>query len=156
MAVLDVKSPPIDKIRVHDQMTGGSLRLWRAQRPGRFLYKNKQTRPGWTQLKAAEWAGVTERTWRRYEMRDEQQLPRWLVNRLRDYPVSFSSVVDRLFDTDHDDIKKWGSVHPELADELAPDVVEKKKGEAFDRKLQQDHAETEAGLEPETEEWEVY
>lgn len=145
MAV-DIKHPPVTQIRVTADMTGYQLRVWRSQRPGRFAYKNGQTRPGWTQAQAAEWAGVTERTWARWEARE--QLPLWLVKRLQDYPQSFGEVVDRLFDTDRGDIQKWGSVHPELAHEMAPEVVEKKKGEAFDRKLQQDHAEAEAGLEP--------
>jgi hypothetical protein len=144
MAV-DVKVAPINQIRATPEMNGYQLRLWRAQRPGRFTYKNGQTRPGWTQDQAAEWEG-----------REDGQLPLWLVKRLQDYPQSFSEVVDRLFDTDRGDIKKWGSVNPELAHELAPEVIEKKKGEAFDRQLQQDHAEAEAGLEPVPDDMEWY
>jgi hypothetical protein len=51
---------------------GNALRLWRVAQ-------------GWTQIEAAKWYGVHERTWRRYEGRGPMYVPDKLNKRIQDY-----------------------------------------------------------------------
>lgn len=55
-------------MRSADSPDAARVRLWRANR-------------GFTQREAAEWYGVTERTWQRYES-GERSVPRPLLRRI--------------------------------------------------------------------------
>jgi hypothetical protein len=51
---------------------GHALKLWRMAQ-------------GWTQVQAAAWYGVHERTWRRYELWGPMYLPDRLNKRIQDF-----------------------------------------------------------------------
>jgi len=70
-----------ERVRPYKDMTPEELRLWRAQRPGDYAWKFNQRKLGWSQARAAEWYGVSERQWVRYEAGDSE-IPLSLVKRM--------------------------------------------------------------------------
>lgn len=105
------------KVRPHKDMTPNDLVRWRAQQPGDYAYKNNQRKQGWSQVRAADWYGVNERQWRRYET-GASAIPLPLVKRLIAYGTSFDDTVARLWETTDEKIEEQGgSVFPELAHE---------------------------------------
>ena len=98
-------------------MTPSELKIWRGQQPGDYAWKNNQRKSGWTQLRAAEWYGVSERQWNRYES-GENAIPLALIKRLIAHESSFDDTINRLWDTTPEKIKQYGgSVFPQLAHE---------------------------------------
>lgn len=120
MITRDIKVVPKERVQARHGMTPMELRIWRAQRPGRFKWKRSETRPGWTQKQAAEWAGVSEETWSSYEQ-GRRTMSAIFIKRLQDYQSSYPEVVDRMFQTAADDVEENQGVHPELKDEPKPD-----------------------------------
>lgn len=102
-----------EQVRPHKDMTPDDLRLWRQQQAGEHPYKRNQTRPGWTQRRAAQWYGVNERQWQRYEAGDAA-IPLTLVKRMIAYETSFAQTVDRIFDTTPEQTDQHGGIFPEL------------------------------------------
>jgi len=106
------------RVTPHKDMTPEDLKLWRQQQAGEYAWKRNQTRPGWTQARAAHWYGVCERQWARYEAGDAG-IPLALVKRMIAYETSFAQAVDRIFDTTPDQSEKYGGIFPELEREKA-------------------------------------
>ena len=104
------------RARPRRDMTGKQLRKWRTQQAGEHAYRNNQKRPGWTQAQAAEWYGVSERQWARYES-GESGIPLSLVKRMISYESSFDETISRIWDTPKDLVSEMGGIHPELAHE---------------------------------------
>jgi len=75
------------------EMTGADLIEFRATQAGEYKARNGQICQGWTQAQAAEWIGVTERTWQRWEAKAP---PRWAVKRIVDYSMSLNTVIQRV------------------------------------------------------------
>jgi len=100
-------------VRLHEGMTPADLVLWRAQQPGEYAYRNNQRKPGWSQLHAANWYGVSERQWQRYENEDSP-IPLSLVKRMVAYETSFDQTVDRLFDITPGKLKEQDGIFPEM------------------------------------------
>jgi len=105
------------RVRPHKDMTPMELRTWRGQQPGDYAWKNNQRKAGWSQERAADWYGVNERQWRRYES-GENGIPLALVKRLIAHEASFDDTINRLWETTDEKIEEFGgSVFPELAHE---------------------------------------
>ena len=100
----------------HEDMTPADLVLWRALQPGEYACRNNQHKPGWSQLQAAKWYGVTERTWQRYEA-GESVIPLPLFNRLMAYEASFEDMISRLWETTPEKVEEYSGIFPRLADE---------------------------------------
>lgn len=111
-----IKVVPKERVTPHPGMTPWDLKVWRAQRPGRYKWGRSETRPGWSQKTAAEWAGCTVSAWANYEQA-RRKIPLLLIKRLADYPSSLSEVVDRMWMTDSDEVEENQGVHPELKHE---------------------------------------
>lgn len=101
-------------VRPHRDMTPDELRRWRAQQPGDYAWKNNQRKPGWSQLRAAGWYGVSERQWMRYES-GESHIPLSLIKRLIAHGASFDDMFNRLWDTTPEKVEEYGGVFPQRA-----------------------------------------
>ena len=62
------------RIRPHKDMTPNDLKIWRGQQPGDYAWKNNQRKAGWSQVRAADWYGVSIRQWVRYESGENAML----------------------------------------------------------------------------------
>ena len=102
-----------EKIKPYLGMTGAEVKQWRLEQAGAG---NGKGATGWTQVLAAEWAGIHERTWQRYEL-EEITVPLWLVKTMIRHSFSFDDMLDRVFDTPAAQVKRDGGVYPELAGE---------------------------------------
>lgn len=96
------------RVEIHEGMTGEDLKRWRAEQPGEH-----RNGPGWTQKQAADWAGVSSRTWIRYE--NGRPIPRIVIKLLMNRRASFDQIVDRIFDTPQPKVEEMGGIIPELA-----------------------------------------
>ncbi len=106
-----------DRIRPHKDMSPSDLARWRSQQPGDYAWKNRQRKPGWSQVRAANWYGVSERQWQRYEG-SENAIPLALVKRMIAHEASFDDTINRLWETTDEVIEaQGGSVFPQLAHE---------------------------------------
>ena len=103
----------LERVRPHKDMSPEELRIWRQQQAGEHAFKRNQTRPGWTQRRAAHWYGTSERQWQRYEAGDAS-IPLTLVKRMQAYETSFDQAVDRVFDTTPEQSARQGGIFPEL------------------------------------------
>ncbi len=121
---MDIKVIPQVVIRPGPGMTHAQLRIWRAQRPGRYKWGRAESRPGWTQAQAAEWIGVPLGTYQNYEQ-GRRPMPLLFIKRLTDYPSSLSEVVDRMWMTSVGDVDENQGVHPELKHEPKPNFERK-------------------------------
>ena len=102
-------------VRLHKSMTPADLVLWRSQRPGEYA-RNNQRKPGWSQLRAAKWYGVTERTWQRYEA-GRSAIPLTLIRRLMAHEASMDDMIGRLWETTPEKVEEYGGIFPRLAHE---------------------------------------
>jgi len=105
------------RVRPYKDMTPEELRLWRAQRPGDYAWKFNQRKLGWSQARAAEWYGVSERQWVRYEAGDSE-IPLSLVKRMIANETTFEDTILRIFETTPEQIEEYGgTIFPQLAHE---------------------------------------
>ena len=104
------------RVRPHKDMTPEELRLWRAQRPGDYAWKFNQRKLGWSQARAAEWYGVSERQWVRYES-GENAIPLSLVKRMIAHETSFDDMINRIWETTPEKMEEYGGIFPRLAHE---------------------------------------
>ena len=98
------------------QMTADELRAWRQSRPGVYKCRNGDMQPGWSQKMAAEWYGCTKRSWERYEV-GAKPVPLPLIKRIAAHENSLEDILDKIFDTRADLVKRWGSPFEELEHE---------------------------------------
>lgn len=75
-------------------LTGEELTAWRLAQPGEFKKRNNQVVKGWSQKKAAEWYGCSERQWRRWEAAKKVPLP--VIKAVIRYGSSLQSELDRI------------------------------------------------------------
>jgi DNA-binding XRE family transcriptional regulator len=75
-------------------ISGEELVEWRQAQAGEYNARNGEVRPGWTQKQAAEWIGVSWRTWQRWEA-GATLMPEWAVRRICDYSMSLNQVIER-------------------------------------------------------------
>ncbi len=106
----------METVRLHEGMTPADLVLWRAQQPGEYAYRNNQRKPGWSQLHAANWYGVSERQWQRYEA-GTLAIPLPLIKRLMAHEGSLDDMINRLWDTTPEKVEEYGGIFPRLAHE---------------------------------------
>ena len=92
-------TPALERCRHTNVYTlkGEDLRLWRVTQPGTFKARNGESRIGWTQSRAAEWMGMSTRTWQAWEG-NEYLIPERAVRRVVEYSVSLSSTLDKILE----------------------------------------------------------
>lgn len=78
------------------ELTGAEVREWRAAQPGTYKARNGEERQGWSQVTAAAWMGVTDRTWQYWE--GGRHMPQSRVRRLVEYSQSLMRKLDQILE----------------------------------------------------------
>ncbi|MDH3291524.1 MAG: hypothetical protein OEO20_11335 [Gemmatimonadota bacterium] len=76
-------------------LSGPELEAWRLAQAGEFRARNNQQVSGWTQARAAAWAGVCLRSWHGWE-NGHRPVPAAVVRRIVDYSRSIQSKLDEV------------------------------------------------------------
>lgn len=82
------------------ELSPEELRAWRESQPGEYKAGRGETRKGWSQRRAAEWIGVSERTWQAWEGDPSKPksypAPARAVRRIVEYSQSLDAKLDAM------------------------------------------------------------